>query len=136
MKRLALALFALTLPLLSGATQAETLTSAACQPLTDANRVECCSAANWRDIILPEALSSCDRSGTQNVQQPTDDAVGSVTTTDGTNTDTNNNTDTNTDTATDTGGNNPGNTSPVGGAGEKGMNTESPNPTGTQGNSN
>jgi hypothetical protein len=132
MKLPALALAVLVLPLFGGGLQAQTMLPEACQPLTDANRDACCSALNWRAIILPEAQGSCDRGDDQNVQQqPVDDAVGSVTTPSDTDGDTTGGTPS-TDT---TAGGNPGNDEGVGNAGEKGMNDESPS-TGTEGNSN
>ena len=124
----------LSVPLLTTSSYAQSaLTADQCQPLTAENTAACCSASNWRDLVVPGSQASCGRSDEVNTQQQTDDgAVGSVTTPgeggvgttppDGG------------DAAADTGGN-PGNSEGVGQAGEKGMDGESPS-TGTKGNSN
>ena len=138
MKLHVIAFAALTLPVFTGASQSQTLTADSCQPLTDQNRAACCSAPNWRDIILPESHATCEESG-QNLQQPADGAVGSTTPsaddTVGSTTPPAGSTE-----GPDTGDSttaegNPGNTAPTGQAGEKDMNNESPS-TGTKGTSN
>ena len=123
----------LSVPFLTTGSSAQTaLTADQCRPLTAENTAECCSAPNWRDIILPGSQATCGQSGEGAIQQQTgEDAVGSVTTPGdgegGTTPDGGG-------TAGDTGGN-PGNSQGVGQAGEKGMDGESPS-TGTKGNSN
>jgi hypothetical protein len=118
--------------------QAQELSADACRPLTDSNRTQCCSASNWKDVVLPNEQVSCAQSnkqGDKNQQTP-GDTTGSITspstTDDGGGTTTPGGGG---EPAAQSGGANPGNDNDVGGAGEKGMNTESPS-SGTRGNSN
>ena len=97
-------------------------TPQACQPLTTSNLAECCAAQNWRELILPGEIAACpplnadDRDSGRLGQDLTDATPETPTTTGSI-------------------GGNPGNAEPVGGAGEKDMDTETPS-TGIKGNSN
>ena len=106
---------------------AEAVTAATCQPLTATNMEACCAAKEWREIILPGDVRFCPP------LNPSDTDSGRL----GAALASNPGTDPVTDPAIDPGttGSNPGNDSAVGGAGEKGMDSESPS-TGTKGNSN
>lgn len=133
MKMFLVLLSMLTVPAVSTAAQAHAaLTAERCQPLTSENAAACCSASNWRDIILPESQMSCASANGSSTQKETDvDAVGSVTRpNDGGDT-----TPTGSGSSGDNTAGNPGNTDTVGQSGEKGMDGESPS-TGTKGNSN
>jgi hypothetical protein len=98
------------------------LTPQACQPLTSSNLDECCAAENWRELILPGEIAACpplnadDRESGRLGRDLADTSPENPTTTGSI-------------------GANPGNADPVGGAGEKGMDTETPS-TGTKGTSN
>lgn len=131
MKIVLVLLSMMTVPALSIAAQAHApLAAERCQPLTSENAAACCSASNWRDIILPESQMSCASANGSSTQTEADvDAVGSVTRPSDAG-----------DTTPPGGpsGNtaaNPGNADSVGQSGEKGMDGESPS-TGTKGNSN
>jgi hypothetical protein len=95
-----------------------------CQPLRETNLQACCAAENWRELILPGDIAFCPPLNADDtdsgrlgqalapaVDQPVDDTTtGSIQA-------------------------NPGNMKDVGGAGEKGMDTEIP-VTGDKGASN
>jgi hypothetical protein len=99
-----------------------------CQPLSATNLEACCAAENWRELILPGEIAFCPPLNAEDndsgrtgqtladtdpsvVDDPVDDeTTGSIKA-------------------------NPGNAMEVGGAGEQGMDTESP-VTGTKGDSN
>ena len=137
MKFLMLAVSLLALPALTAGADAAGLMANDCRPLDQNNRSACCSAPNWRELILPEAQASCSTSQDNVAPAPAaEDMTGSVTPAPGTVTPPESGGSV---TPPDSGGTvtdgNPGNTSPVGNSGEKGMDNESP-ASGTQGNSN
>jgi hypothetical protein len=111
-----------------------------CQPLTTANLEECCVDPRWRELIWPDHVRFCpplsaDDGDSGRLGESVADSG------DGGNVP---GTDVDPDpgvvidpetTGSIVGPNNPGNQLPVGGAGEKGMDNESPK-TGDQGNKN
>ena len=106
----------------------ESMTSATCQPLTGANYKNCCAANEWREVILPGEYRYCPPLNTSDKDSG---RMGEVIVGNGTG-----NEVPGTDPViTGTIGDNPGNIKGVGGAGEKGMDNESPS-TGNQGNGN
>jgi hypothetical protein len=118
----------------------EALSAEACQPLTKSNLEACCSAENWRDLILRNDTAFCPplsakddsgRLGEKLANAPDVDASvpDGVDVPDDVDID-------DPDQPVTTGGiGNPGNGEQVGQAGEKGMNNENPS-TGTRGKSN
>src|SRR3990167_5583445 len=89
------------------------LTPQACQPLNTSNLAECCAAENWRELILPGEIAACPP---LNADDRDSGRLGRDLA------------ETTPETPTTTGsiGGNPGNADPVGGAGEKDMDTETP----------
>ena len=119
-----------SLPLSASVNAAEAVTAATCQPLTATNMEACCAAKEWREIVLPGDVRFCPPLNSSDTDSG---RVGAALAS-------NPGSDPATDPAIDPGttgtiDGNPGNDKAVGGAGEKGMDTESPS-TGTEGNSN